>query len=137
MKTLELQTDIEGHSLDAVVRHREQIVTEALGFKLELEITVGELDVRGRHRTHEDEHGQTCDEHRIELRDGLSGGELAEVAAHEAYHLLYSVRNRITADEETEAEVFGHLVKRLYEAAQMPNDQALPQGGAKKGNDEH
>lgn len=105
-----------GYCAHVCVRHQDRIVTDSLGFRLEVEITVGGIEPRGRHTIYEDEQGPVGP-HKIELRDGLVGSELAEVAAHEAYHLLYSVRNQITVDEETEAEVFGHLVKRLYEAA--------------------
>ncbi|MDQ3917192.1 MAG: hypothetical protein M3348_01705 [Acidobacteriota bacterium] len=83
-----------------------------------MEIAVVESGPRGRHTTYEDEQGRVGDApHRIELRAGLAGGELAEVAAHEAYHVLYSVRGMITADEETEAQVFGQLVARIHAAA--------------------
>lgn len=117
----ELSPGVDSH--DRMVRHRERIVTDSLGFRLEVEIIVGDVKPRGRHKTYEDEQGRVGNgtPHRIELRDGLIGGELVEVAAHEAYHLFYSVRDRITADEETEAEAMGHLVKRLYEAGKMPN----------------
>lgn len=97
----------------------ERIVTDALGFPLIVEISVCEMEPRGRHKTYEDESGVVDDApHKIELRAGVTGDELVEVAAHGAYHLFYSVRDRIATDEETEAEVFGHLVKRLYLAAQ-------------------
>lgn len=115
-------TKEESIEADSSIRHRERIATDSLGFNLKVDIIIGDLQSRGRHKTYIDEQGQTDDTtpHRVELRYGLSDSELVEVVAHEAYHLFYSIRSRITVDEETEAEVFGHLVKRLYEVAQMP-----------------
>lgn len=115
-------------SLERLVRHRERIVTDSLGFRLEVEMVVCDIQPRGRHRTYEDEQGRVGSgaPHRIEIDIALYGEELAEVIAHEVYHLFYSVRQLITTDEETEAEVFGHLVKRLHIAAQMPNNRSKP-----------
>jgi class 3 adenylate cyclase len=96
-----------------------KVVTDALGFSLEVEILVRDLEPRGRHVTYEDENGNVGNDapHRIEIDTALYGSELAEVIAHEVYHLFYSLRHRITTDEETEAETFGHLVRRLHEVA--------------------
>lgn len=97
----------------------DRITTDALGFPLAVELVVDDIAPRGRHKVYEDERGSVAADaiHIIEIRTGLAGAELAEVIAHEAYHLLYSVRALITADEETEAEVFGHLVKRMHALA--------------------
>ncbi len=100
--------------------HRKQkqtLVTDSLGFQLRVEICItDDLSERGRHKTFEDEHGKAYKDapHRIRIRSGLLSGELSEVISHEVYHLFYSVRHLITADEETEAETFGHLVKRIH-----------------------
>lgn len=97
----------------------ERILTDSLGFPLTVEIVIDDILPRGRHKTYEDADGRVADGaiHIIEIRAGMNGPELAEVIAHEAYHLFYSVRDRITSDEETEAEVFGHLVKRIHSIA--------------------
>lgn len=94
----------------------ERITTDALGFPLTVEIVIGDILPRGRHKTYEDEAGRGPDDaiHILELRAGLTGAELAEVIAHEAYHLFYCVRDLIAVGEETEAEVFGHFVKRMH-----------------------
>jgi hypothetical protein len=95
----------------------ERIVTDALGFPLKVAIVVRDLgQAAGRHVTYETPEGlvQPDAEHRIELDPSLEPGALIDACSHEAYHLFYSVRHLITADEETQAEVFGHLVRRLY-----------------------
>lgn len=101
----------------------ERIITDALGFSLKVDVTVGYTKPRGRHKTYQDEQGlvEAGAPHIIELRQGLRNEELVEVIAHEAYHLFYSIRNLITADEETEAETFGHLVKRLWQQQSLRN----------------
>lgn len=93
----------------------DRIVTDALGFPLTLSIAVCEMDGAGRHTTYETPEGEVTAmaRHRIEIAAGLDPGELVNACAHEAYHLFYSVRALITADEETQAEVFGNLVRRL------------------------
>lgn len=98
----------------------ERIVTDSLGFRLEVEIHHGRFnESRGRHISYADENGvvDPTAPHKIYLREGMPDSELAEVCAHEAYHLFYCLREHMTADEETQAEVFGHLVKRLYGVA--------------------
>ena len=70
---------------------------------------------RGRHITYEQEGAVNPEAgHRIIISSELRGTEVAEVIAHEAYHLFYSIRPLITVDEETEAVVFGQLVKRIH-----------------------
>jgi len=92
----------------------ERIITDSLGFRLEVQLAVIAMDGRGRHKTYECD-GLVSDGavHRIEISTDLQGDELAEVCAHEAYHLFYAVRHLITADEELQATVFGQLVKRM------------------------
>lgn len=96
----------------------ESIVTDSLGFVLIVHIDIQEMDGRGRHKTHEsDGHVAVDAKHTIEISPDLCGAELCEVAAHEAYHLFYAVRDHITVDEETQATVFGQLVKRIVDSA--------------------
>lgn len=99
-----------------MIKH-DKVITDSLGFPLVVSIDIVEnLRVRGRHTTYSDENGNALVEaaHAIEIRYGLPKEEVAEVVSHEAYHLFYSVRHLITCDEETEAEVFGHLVRRIH-----------------------
>ena len=78
---------------------------------------------RGRHKTYEQDGRVTPDVgHKIIINSNLQGDELAEVIAHEAYHLFYSVRPLITVDEETEAEVFGQLVKHIHATVKVANN---------------
>ena len=93
-----------------------KIITDSLGFSLEISIEVGDLgDKRGRHTTYEtDGKVQSDSHHKIIITSNLPLEELAEVSAHEAYHLFYSIRHLITVSEEEEALVFGQLVKRIY-----------------------
>lgn len=98
----------------------DKITTDELGFPLTVTITVGDFENYGRHRTYAGEDGETVirdEEHFIEIKYGLSNDELVNVAAHEAYHLFYSIRHLITCDEETQAEAFGHLVRRIVKEA--------------------
>jgi len=91
-----------------------RIITDSLGFRLEVHLTVAQMDGRGLHKTYECDGVVSEDAvHRIEISKDLSGDELAEVCAHEAYHLFYAIRNLITVDEELQATVFGQLVKRM------------------------
>lgn len=92
-----------------------KIVTDSLGFRLELTISVEEMDGRGQHKTYEQDGLVKPDaSHKIIIGVHLQGCELVEVIAHEAYHLFYSIRYLITVDEETEATVFGQLVRRIH-----------------------
>jgi hypothetical protein len=94
-----------------------KLVTDSLGFRLEVSIIIDtEMTGRGRHKTYEPEGGKVPPDapHEIWLNSNLAGAELAEVIAHEVYHLFYSVRHLIAVDEETEAEVFGQLVSHLH-----------------------
>ena len=102
------------------------IVTDSLGFRLELSIIVEAMDGRGRHKTYEQE-GKVTPEasYKIIINANLRDDELAEVVAHEAYHLFYSVRHLIAVDEETEAVVFGQLVKHIHATARMANAEQL------------
>jgi len=94
-----------------------KIITDSLGFRLEVTVVIEEMAVRGQHKTHEQDGEVKPDAvHKIFIDSHLRGSELAEVIAHEAYHLFYSVRHLITVDEETEATVFGQLVKRIHNA---------------------
>lgn len=95
-----------------------KINTDSLGFPLKVAIVVAEAGTLGAHLTYEDESGHVAAdaEHEIHILSGLAGGELINTAAHEAYHLFYSVREHITADEETQAQVFGQLVRRIVES---------------------
>ena len=104
-----------------IVSH-PSIVTDSLGFRLELSIIVEAMDERGRHKTYEQD-GKVTPEasHKIIINANLRDDELAEVVAHEAYHLFYSVRHLIAVDEETEAVVFGQLVKHIHATARMAN----------------
>jgi hypothetical protein len=80
------------------------------------------MEARGRHKTYDQDGKVTAEaSHKITINSNLRGDELAEVIAHEAYHMLYSVRHLITVDEETEAVVFGQLVKHIHATARMAN----------------
>ena len=94
----------------------DKIVTDSLGFRLELSMVLDDKIERGQYKTYECD-GKVLQEvgHQISINPDLRDAELAEVVAHEAYHLFYSIRHLITVDEETEAQVFGQLVKHLQE----------------------
>lgn len=96
------------------------IITDSLGFRLKVQIEAGDYDFRGRHHTYEsaDGHVGADAEHKISIQRGMPASELAEVAAHECFHLFRAIRSLIVVDEETETQVFGQLVKHVYEAAQ-------------------
>ena len=112
-----------GGSLHPVVS-QPSIVTDSLGFRLELSIIIEEMDGRGRHKTYEQDGKVTPDaSHKIIINANLRDDELAEVIAHEAYHLFYSVRHLIAVSEETEAVVFGQLVKHIHATARMANNR--------------
>lgn len=92
------------------------LITDSLGFQLTVEIYVDAFEHLGQHNTHQDEFGKVPPDavHRIEIQQGLSSETLNEVIPHEVYHMFYSIRPLITVDEETEAEVFGQLVKHIH-----------------------
>ena len=95
-----------------------KLTTDSLGFPLTVQIEIGDFENSGTHRTYyETDSGLVGADalHRIQLQRGLEHGYLVEVVAHEVYHLFYSIRHLIAVDEETEAEVFGELVRRVYE----------------------
>jgi hypothetical protein len=99
-------------------RKNPKIVTDSLGFRLELSIVVESMPGRGQYETFEQDGAVTPDAHHvIRINPNLQGDELAEVIAHESYHLFYSIRHLIAIDEETEAEVFGQLVKHIHARA--------------------
>jgi hypothetical protein len=111
------------------VSHPSKLVTDSLGFRLELSITVEDMDGRGQHKTYEQEGCVTPDAiHKIIINANLRDDELAEVIAHEAYHLFYSVRHLIAVDEETETVIFGQLVKHIHATARMANAESSHAG---------
>lgn len=82
-----------------------------------MEILIGEFEQAGSHHTFENydtKRVDACAPHKIYVKRGQSADDVAMVAAHEAYHLFYSIRHLITADEEAQAEVFGCLVRWIY-----------------------
>lgn len=94
-----------------------ELVTDALGFHLKMVVCIGALSKLGDHRTYEDsETGKVSSDavHHLNIKDGLEPPVLTMVISHEVYHLFYSVRHLITVDEETEAETFGELVRRIH-----------------------
>lgn len=94
---------------------KTRIITDALGFTLKLDIEIGQFETFGKHICYGDETGLVPldSEHTIQLKYGMTASDSVNVAAHEAYHLFYAIRHLITCDEETEAETFGHLVRRI------------------------
>jgi hypothetical protein len=99
----------------------KRIVTDALGFALTVQIDVREMDGRGQHRTYEIDGAVAANAlHTIDISPDMGGSELIEVAAHEAYHLFYAVRDHIAVDEEIQATVFGQLVKQIVTIATVP-----------------
>ena len=105
----------------------EEIVTDALGFRLEVAISVGDFPRGGRHRTYEAEDGRVPGDapHAIQISKDLTHEDLHEVIGHEAYHLFYSIRHLITVDEETEAEVFGQLLRRAHAVARQEEETRM------------
>ena len=99
---------------------KDKLITDSLGFQLTVKIEVGAYDFRGSHSAYEDYDTKKVAsdaEHVIRVQAGMGAEELAEVVSHECHHLFYSIRHLITVDEETEAEVFGQLVKRIFTLA--------------------
>lgn len=98
----------------------DKIASDALGFYLEIAIFIGDFESFGAHHCYENiETGlvEAGDPHKIKIRKGLDHSTACMVAAHEAYHLFESIRHLITTDEETKAETFGGLVRRIYDIA--------------------
>ena len=96
----------------------QTLSTDSLGFSLSVELVLDPvLEVYGKQVSYEDEVGAVIPTaiHRIFLREGLPYDKMVDAAAHEAYHLFYALRPHITADEETQAEVFGGLVRSIVE----------------------
>src|SRR5689334_15220201 len=94
------------------------IITDDLGFRLKVIVSIGDFQKLGEHRTYVDGDSDRVTEemnHRLNIKSGLESRTLGLVAAHEVYHLFYSVRHLITTDEETQAEVFGDLVGHIIE----------------------
>jgi hypothetical protein len=94
----------------------QEIKTNSLGFEIKLVITVGDFEKLGSHITYE----ENLNLHKINIKSGLNSLTLSMVAAHEAYHMFYTIRHLITVDEETEAEVFGELVKKIVAFSLSP-----------------
>lgn len=94
-----------------------KITTDSLGFELKVDIELDERVNGGRHVVYADENGRVPADagHMIALSTSLDHRELVRIAAHEAYHLFYSIRDQITVDEETQASVFGDLVRAVYD----------------------
>ena len=96
-----------------------KLITDSLGFALTVSIEVCDISPNsGTHRVFENvDTGRVPADalHTLKIQRGLSMPYLAEVIAHEVYHLFYSVRHLISVDEETEAEVFGQLVRHVHE----------------------
>lgn len=105
---------------DTANHSSEKLVTDALGFKLDVTILFGEFETHGQHITFQDENGKVSADspHTIKIQAGLDPAVLNGVVAHEVYHMFYSIRPLITVGEETEAEVFGELVGKII---QTPN----------------
>lgn len=94
-----------------------KIITDSLGFELNVEITVGAFEKLGEHRTFENYDTKLVEAgspHKINVRQGLTPTELVQVSTHEAYHLFHSIRHLITVGEETQAETFGGLVQAIF-----------------------
>lgn len=93
----------------------KDLVTDCLGFPLNVKVVVDPSLDGGQHKTHEDECGNVRPnaEHCIRIAANLKPDDLIEVAAHEVYHLFYSVRHLISVDEETESQAFGQLVRHV------------------------
>lgn len=101
-----------------MITKEQKIATDSLGFLLTVTILVGDFEKEARHVTFEDYETKLVGPdapHRIEVQLGLTPKQLNDAAAHEAFHLFYSIRHLITADEETQAIVFGQLVSQIHE----------------------
>lgn len=101
----------------------DRLVTDALGFRLEVVISIGDFPNLGQHRVDADaETGKVIAQatHHLNIKAGLDASSLTLVVAHEIYHLFYSVRHLITVDEEIEAEAFGELIKRVLAISRHP-----------------
>jgi hypothetical protein len=113
----------------------ETRITDALGFPLKVKVSIGDHASLGCHRVSMDyETGLVAAEaeHRIEIQSGQSPSELTDTVSHEVYHMFCSIRHLITADEETQAEVFGQLVRYVCEACNDNADfEAMVQKGTK------
>lgn len=94
------------------------ISTDSLGFPLVVNINVEPMiGLRGNHMTYFNADTNLVDAetaHTITVVPDQDAAELIEVAAHECFHMFYSIRHLITAEEETQAEVFGQLVKHIF-----------------------
>jgi hypothetical protein len=90
------------------------LTTKSLGFKLTVRIEpLLRSKNRGQHRCTETPSGKVSrtHSHTILISPALYGEELTEVVAHECCHLFFAIREYIKVGEETEATVFGQLVK--------------------------
>ena len=97
------------------------MITDSLGFPLVVNINVEPMiGLRGNHMTYFNAETNLVDAetaHTITIEPDQGVNSLVEVAAHECFHLFYSIRHLITVDEETQAEVFGQLVKHIFTQA--------------------
>ena len=118
------------------IYNEQRLISDSLGFRLEVLISFGNFSKLGEHRTYEGKDGKVADDavHRININPTrLSEAELAGVVAHEVYHLFYSIRHLIVADEESQAEVFGDLVRSILATKDKAADNRVATGkeGAK------
>ena len=95
----------------------EHLITDSLGFRLEVVVEAGDFANYGQHSTYADAENLKVGPaaiHTLRFRFGLPPETRQLVVAHECYHMFYAVRHLITVDEEMEAEAFGALVKRVH-----------------------
>lgn len=93
---------------------QDKIITDGLGFPLEVTITIGEFEKLGSHVCYENAETGLVDAgtpHKINVKNVSDPADAAMIASHEVYHLFKSVKHLITADEEIQTECFGELVK--------------------------
>lgn len=95
----------------------ETLETDSLGFLLRVQINVGDFETLGQHKTYTDENGKVLPSslHILNFQVNMERTSVNTVTAHEVYHLFYSIRDLISVDEETEAEVFGELVGKVLD----------------------
>lgn len=98
-------------------RTRQRFLCDALGFCLSVTVNLDNKNRLGSHKTWVNAKGlvRRSSRHEIRLQPGMDRGTAEIVVSHEIYHLFYSIRHLITADEETQAEVFGEFVGKTLE----------------------
>lgn len=106
---------------DTRVRSESEILslkTDSLGFSLTVVIKVGDYPVLGSYVTYQISEGEVIPSvpHTLKFKTGLTQGMLTQIIAHEAFHLFAALRHLITEDEEKQAEVFGELVRKIFDA---------------------